>query len=110
VRCRNRPHHDAFGKTLTVWLAEPQSEAVCEEADDDTVFMKDADGRTIGRMDTPAYGGSYMNLKAQADPRPIRHAKPLSMLTGILGARLRWHQADGWVFDPVIVCDKLLQA
>jgi hypothetical protein len=32
------------------------------------------------------------------------------MLTGILGARLRWHQADGWVFDPVIVCDKLLQA
>jgi hypothetical protein len=32
------------------------------------------------------------------------------MLTSILGARLRWHQADGWVFDPVIVCDKLLQA
>jgi phenolic acid decarboxylase len=25
------------------------------------------------------------------------------MLTSILGARLRWHLADGWVFDPVIV-------
>jgi phenolic acid decarboxylase len=25
------------------------------------------------------------------------------MLTSILGARLRWHLADGWVFDPVMV-------
>jgi phenolic acid decarboxylase len=25
------------------------------------------------------------------------------MLTSILGARLRWHFADGWVFDPAIV-------
>lgn len=25
------------------------------------------------------------------------------MLTSILGARLRWHLADGWVFEPVIV-------
>jgi len=25
------------------------------------------------------------------------------MLTSILGARLRWHVADGWVFDPVMV-------
>src|SRR3977135_3411278 len=25
------------------------------------------------------------------------------MLTSVLGARLRWYQADGWVFDPVIV-------
>jgi hypothetical protein len=27
----------------------------------------------------------------------------ISMLTSILGARLRWYQADGWVFDPVLV-------
>jgi phenolic acid decarboxylase len=27
----------------------------------------------------------------------------MSMLTSILGARLRWHLAGGWVFDPVIV-------
>jgi phenolic acid decarboxylase len=26
-----------------------------------------------------------------------------NMLTSILGARLSWYQADGWVFDPVIV-------
>jgi hypothetical protein len=25
------------------------------------------------------------------------------MLTSILGTRLRWHLADGWIFDPVIV-------
>ena len=25
------------------------------------------------------------------------------MLTSILGARLSWHFADGWVFDPAIV-------
>jgi phenolic acid decarboxylase len=25
------------------------------------------------------------------------------MLTSILGARLSWHQANGWVFEPVIV-------
>jgi phenolic acid decarboxylase len=25
------------------------------------------------------------------------------MLTSILGARLRWHLADGWVMEPVIV-------
>jgi len=24
------------------------------------------------------------------------------MLTSILGARLSWHQANGWVFEPVI--------
>jgi phenolic acid decarboxylase len=27
----------------------------------------------------------------------------ISMLTSILGARLRWYLADGWVFDPVLV-------
>jgi hypothetical protein len=43
-----RVYYDAFGKTLTVWLGNPEDEAVCEEADDDTVFMKDAAGRIIG--------------------------------------------------------------
>lgn len=43
-----RVYYDAFGKTLTVWFGEPESEAVCEEADDDTVFMKDGAGHIIG--------------------------------------------------------------
>ena len=43
-----RVYYDAFGKTLTVWLGDPQSEVVCEEADDDTILMKDAAGRIIG--------------------------------------------------------------
>jgi uncharacterized protein YuzE len=43
-----RVYYDAFAKTLTVWLANPENEEVCEEADDDTVFMKDADGHIIG--------------------------------------------------------------
>lgn len=43
-----RVYYDAFGKTLTVWFGEPESEEVCEEADDDTVFMKDAAGHIIG--------------------------------------------------------------
>jgi hypothetical protein len=43
-----RVYYDAFGKTLTVWLGDPQTEEVCEEADDDTIFMKDAAGRIIG--------------------------------------------------------------
>ena len=25
------------------------------------------------------------------------------MLPSILGARIRWVEADGWIFDPVIV-------
>ncbi len=43
-----RVYYDAFGKTLTVWFGDPQTEVVCEEADDDTVFMKDGAGRIIG--------------------------------------------------------------
>ena len=31
------------------------------------------------------------------------------MLTSILGARLRWHQANGWVFDPVIVGPDIIE-
>lgn len=41
-------YYDAFGKTLTVWLGDPDTEVTCEEADDDTVFMKDGAGHMIG--------------------------------------------------------------
>lgn len=40
--------YDAFGRTLTVWLDDPEREEMCEETDDDTVLMKDAAGRVIG--------------------------------------------------------------
>ncbi len=40
--------YDAFAKTLTVWLGDPTTEHIAEEADDDTVFMKDAEGHIIG--------------------------------------------------------------
>jgi uncharacterized protein YuzE len=43
-----RVYYDAFAKTLTVWLADPETEEICEEADDDTVFMKNAGGHIIG--------------------------------------------------------------
>lgn len=43
-----RVYYDAFGKTLTVWLGNPTDEVSCDEADDDTVFMKDAAGHIIG--------------------------------------------------------------
>ncbi len=41
---RVRVYYDAFGKTL----GDPDAEATCEEADDDTIFMKDAAGHIIG--------------------------------------------------------------
>ena len=43
-----RIYYDAFAKTLTVWLDDPEREEMSEEADDDTVFMKDSSGRIIG--------------------------------------------------------------
>jgi hypothetical protein len=43
-----RIYYDAFAKTLTVWRDNPEREEVCEEVDDETVFMKDAGGRIIG--------------------------------------------------------------
>ena len=44
-----RVYYDPFGRTLTVWFGDPQTEEVCEEADDDTILIKDSDqgrGRT----------------------------------------------------------------
>jgi hypothetical protein len=43
-----RVYSDTVGKTLSVWFGDPQSEDVCEEADDDTILMKDAKGWIIG--------------------------------------------------------------
>ena len=43
-----RVYYDAFGKTVTVWLGDPATEVTCEEADDDTIFMKDQAGHIIG--------------------------------------------------------------
>jgi len=43
-----RIYYDAFAKTLTVWLDDPEREEMSEEADNDTVFMKDSSGRIIG--------------------------------------------------------------
>lgn len=45
---RIRIYYDAFGKTLTVWFADPGHEEVSEETDDDLVLMKDAAGQVIG--------------------------------------------------------------
>lgn len=43
-----RVYYDRLGNTLTVWFDDPSKEAVCEEADDDVVLIKDRRGRVIG--------------------------------------------------------------
>jgi hypothetical protein len=40
--------HDTVGHTLTVWMADPSQEYVCEETADEVVLMKDASGHVIG--------------------------------------------------------------
>ena len=40
--------HDVEGRTLTVWFAPPDSEAICEETGDEVILMKDKQGRVIG--------------------------------------------------------------
>jgi hypothetical protein len=40
--------HDATGQTLTIWLDDPSKEHVCEETSEETIVMKDAQGRVIG--------------------------------------------------------------
>ena len=40
--------HDVSGRTLTVWLDDPQKEHICEETTDEVVLMKDKEGRVIG--------------------------------------------------------------
>jgi uncharacterized protein YuzE len=41
-------YYDRVGNTLTVWLADPQSEYVCEETGDEVILMKDRTGKVIG--------------------------------------------------------------
>lgn len=40
--------HDPKGHTLTIWWGDPATEAICEEATDEVVLMKDAAGNVIG--------------------------------------------------------------
>lgn len=40
--------NDAPGRTLTVWVGDPATEAGCDEIDDDTVLIKDDRGQIIG--------------------------------------------------------------
>lgn len=43
-----RVYYDAVGRTLNVWFEDPAREELCEQADDDTILRKDAQGRVIG--------------------------------------------------------------
>lgn len=43
-----RDYYDVSGRTLTVRWGDPRSEDVCEEAEDDTILMKNASGEVIG--------------------------------------------------------------
>lgn len=40
--------HDREGQSLTVWLADPQSEAASSEDEHGLIVMKDQAGRVIG--------------------------------------------------------------
>ncbi len=40
--------HDTTGHSLTIWLDDPEKEAVAEETSDEVVLMKDGAGRVIG--------------------------------------------------------------
>lgn len=45
---RVRVFYDASGGTLSVWVADPESEDVCEETEGDTILLKDANGEIMG--------------------------------------------------------------
>jgi uncharacterized protein YuzE len=55
-----RVYYDAAGRTLSVWIADPESEDVCEEADDDTILIKNSAGHIIGfeKLNVPLEPGS----------------------------------------------------
>jgi hypothetical protein len=40
--------YDVLGRTLTVWIGDPQTEVVCEETEGDVILMKDGEGVIIG--------------------------------------------------------------
>jgi hypothetical protein len=39
---------DRKGGTLTFWFGNPLAESICEETEDETILMKDKNGRVIG--------------------------------------------------------------
>jgi uncharacterized protein YuzE len=43
-----RVYYDRERNTLSVWFDDPKKEAICKEADDDMLLVKDNDGRVIG--------------------------------------------------------------
>ena len=43
-----RVYYDRTGNTLSVWLGDPQKEAVCEEIGDDVIVVKNRRGQVIG--------------------------------------------------------------
>ena len=65
-----RVYYDAAGRTLCVWLDDPALEHSTEEADDDTVVMKDATGRIIGfeklNVTLPATSGLVVEMSTQS--------------------------------------------
>jgi len=40
--------HDVACRTLTIWLADPNKEAICEETTEEVIMMKDKAGKVIG--------------------------------------------------------------
>lgn len=65
---------DKQGNTLNVWFDDPEKEAIAEETDEETVLIKDAEGKLIG-FEVLNY------LKSSED---IKELKKLSIKTKIL--------------------------
>jgi len=68
-----RLYYDDFGKTLTVWLGNPADEVTCNEADDDTILIKDGAGHVIGfeklNVHLPA-GSAGLTVEVVSDRPP----------------------------------------
>jgi hypothetical protein len=41
-------YYDTLGKTLTIWLGDPETEESCDEVGDDVILMKNSAGHIIG--------------------------------------------------------------
>ena len=52
-----RIYYDRTGDTLTVWFGDSKEEYTSEETDDETVLMKNKDGRVVG-LEKLNYTGS----------------------------------------------------
>ncbi len=60
-----RIFHDVAGRTLTVWFAPPETEAICEETGDEIILMKNKEGRVVGF--------EKLNYTEAADPLQIAY-------------------------------------